>query len=110
MRTGVSTSIHRAIIFRCGCRKSFDTGGKFINEIRAVANLGFYAGKLRAVCRTMQPMYGGKIILGTTNGNSITRFRVIGVGFILMLTLILPATMAMHHSLCSKIHSERQNY
>ena len=50
--------------FDVAAGKSFDTGGKFINEIRAVANLGFLCWETSGSLQDDAPMYGGKIILG----------------------------------------------
>ncbi|MBP6634753.1 MAG: hypothetical protein KA177_02805 [Paludibacter sp.] len=50
--------------FDVAAGKSFDTGGKFISEIRAVANLGFLCWETSGSLQDDAPMYGGKIILG----------------------------------------------
>lgn len=48
--------------------KSFYTNGSFINEIRAVANVGFMCWEVNYLStQDDAPMYGGKIILGNQN-------------------------------------------
>lgn len=44
--------------------KSLLTNGKFINEIRAVANLGFLCWETSGSLQDDAPMYGAKLILG----------------------------------------------
>jgi hypothetical protein len=44
--------------------KSVYTKGKFINEIRAVANVGFLCWETSGSRQNDAPMYGGKIIIG----------------------------------------------